>query len=360
MKFITIGFMLWGGLLCGQTVIAPVVEGGANIPVPPCVTGQVYFNTGAAAGQNLYVCASNTWTQINSAAANGVSTNASNTYAAGTVQSFLGTLDASRAAATLPAQTGATLPATCSTGQFFLKTGADPSRMLYICSAANTWSQAAYAQGTTAQIPATCVAGQMYFATDAAAGNNLYFCTSSNTWTHMAGCASCVAGPGSSTDTYVPQWSGTSGNALGAGLPVSQSADPYTIAERDGGGNLTANFLLAGNAVNFYSRIYAGALDYATCTAGAVSLSPNYFGHRVNLNNQATCAITIGTGANLGMPGVILLCNGSTTATTTLTWTGLKGGMAAGGTTSQCAAQTVYYDITNSTWYATSSGSTWN
>ena len=122
MKFITIGFMLWGGLLCGQTVIAPVVEGGASVPAPPCVTGQVYFNTGAAAGQNLYVCASNTWTQINGAAANGVSTNASNTYAAGTVQSFLGTLDASGAAATLPAQTGATLPATCSTGQLFLKT----------------------------------------------------------------------------------------------------------------------------------------------------------------------------------------------------------------------------------------------
>jgi len=93
MKFITMGFMLWGGLLCGQTVIAPVVEGGANIPVPPCVTGQVYFNSGAAAGQNLYVCASNTWTQISGAASSGVSTNTSNTYAAGTVQSFLGTYE---------------------------------------------------------------------------------------------------------------------------------------------------------------------------------------------------------------------------------------------------------------------------
>ena len=41
MKFITIGLMLWGGLLCGQTIIAPVVEGGASAPAPPCMTGEV-------------------------------------------------------------------------------------------------------------------------------------------------------------------------------------------------------------------------------------------------------------------------------------------------------------------------------
>lgn len=147
MKFITIGFMLWGGLLCGQTIIAPVVDGGASVPTPPCVSGQVYFNTGAAAGQNLYLCANNAWTQINGVA-----------------------------------------------------------------------------QGTTAQKPAGCAPGQMYFATDATAGSNLYFCTGSNTWTQMAGCSTCVTGPGSSTDTNVPQWSGTSGKVLAVGLPVATLA----------------------------------------------------------------------------------------------------------------------------------------
>jgi hypothetical protein len=357
--------MLWGGLLCGQTVIAPVVEGGASVPTPPCVTGQVYFNTSAAAGQNLYVCASNTWTQINGVVANLASTNTSNTFAAGTTQSFLGTFDASGAAATLPAQTGATLPATCSTGQLFLETGVDPSRMLYICSAANTWSQVGFAQGTTAQMPATCAAGRMYFATDATAGSNLYFCTSSNTWTQMAGCLSCVTGPGSSTSTYVPQWSGTTGTVLGAGLPAATAATASSIAERDSSGNLTANTFNTGGAsiggytTNFAWRLYAGTIDYVTCTASAATLNPSYSSHRVNLNNQASCTITIAAGTPYQW-GTILLCNGSSTATTTLTWSGLKGGMAAGGTTSQCAGQTIYYDDGNSKWYATSSGASWN
>jgi hypothetical protein len=251
--------MLWGGLLCGQTVIAPVVEGGASVPAPPCVTGQVYFNTGAAAGQNLYVCASNTWTQINGAAANGVSTNASNTYAAGTVQSFLGTLDASGAAATLPAQTGATLPATCSTGQLFLKTGSDPSRMLYICSAANNWSQAGFAQGTTAQMPASCAVGQMYFATDAAAGNNLYFCTSSNTWTQMAGAAlptqTGYAGNFLTTNGTTASWGGiTAGTVSAGGIYYSSTMladnNVYMIFSVDG---ITWNFVTRGAVYNFQS-----------------------------------------------------------------------------------------------------------
>jgi hypothetical protein len=99
--------MLWEGLLCGQTVIAPVVEGGASVPTPPCVTGQVYFNTGAAAGQNLYVCANNTWTQTG--------------YMQGTT---------------------AQAPPTCVTGQMYFATDATPGRNLYLCTTVNTWTRA--------------------------------------------------------------------------------------------------------------------------------------------------------------------------------------------------------------------------
>ena len=357
MKFITIGFMLWGNLLCGQTVIAPVVEGGASVPAPPCVTGQVYFNTGAAAGQNLYVCASNTWTQINGAAANGVSTNTSNTYAAGTVQSFLGTLDASGAAATLPAQTGATLPATCSMGQLFLNTGADPSRTLYICSATNTWSQGAYAQGATAQMPASCVVGQMYFATDATpAGQNLYLCAAADTWTR-AGLA------GSGAANQMAFFSGT--NTVASDNKITRDANGDLSVT----GMVMGGVVSAGGPASLYSysieggwAVRASSLDGVTCSAGAASLNGYISIHKVNLNNQTSCAISIGTGglAYSGVMGVVMLCNGATTPTSTIVWTGVKGGMAAGGTTSQCAAQTVYYDSTNSVWYATSPGTTWN
>jgi hypothetical protein len=110
----------------------------------------------------------------------------------------------------------------------YFNTGAAAGQSLYLC-ANNAWTQInGVAQGTTAQKPAGCTLGQMYFATDATAGSNLYFCTGSNTWTQMAGCANCVTGPGSSTDTYVPQWSGTSGRVLAAGLPVANLAQ--TIA----------------------------------------------------------------------------------------------------------------------------------
>jgi hypothetical protein len=126
-------------------------------------------------------------------------------------------LDASGAAATLPARTGATLPATCFTGQLFLKTGADQSRILYICSAANTWSQAAYAQGT-AQKPVSCAAGQMYFATDATAGRNLYSCTGSNIWTQMAlPTQTGNAGACLSTDGTNPSWTFADRGAIAGG-----------------------------------------------------------------------------------------------------------------------------------------------
>jgi len=367
MRLITIGLM-WVGLLTGQTSIDPIITGGTGAPVPPCANGELYFDAGAAAGQNLYVCVSSGWTQISGTASGGVRTDASNTFAAGTVQSFLGTLDASSAGATLPAQTGSTLPATCSKGQIFLDTGADPSRMLYACSATNTWTQTGYMQGTTAQMPAACAPGQTYFATDAAAGSNLYFCTGSNTWTQMAGCSNCLTGPGSSTSGNVPQWNGTLGNALAAGLAVSTGTAGSSLAQRDGGGSLTAaSFSANGGAilsqyyVNGYYRFSTSQVDSKTCTSGAVSLSDSYSTHRVNLNNQASCTITLGTGNSVtGEFGTVLLCNGSTTATTAITWSGLKGGMAAGGTAGQCAAQTIFYDSTNSAWYASGAGSAWN
>src|ERR1700690_1303434 len=122
-------------------------------------------------------------------------------------------VDFSAAASTQPAKKGTTLPGTCVAGEQFFKTDATAGQNLYLCAAANTWSQsgqipatvaatnqsntyttgtqdfsgAAHTlpalKGTAAGKPATCTTGEQYFATDAAAGQNLFFCTAANTWT---------------------------------------------------------------------------------------------------------------------------------------------------------------------------------
>ena len=46
----------------------------------------------------------------------------------------------SGAASTIPAQTGTTLPATCTPGQLFFNTGSTPGQNLYACAPANTWT----------------------------------------------------------------------------------------------------------------------------------------------------------------------------------------------------------------------------
>lgn len=58
----------------------------------------------------------------------------------------LGTLtakivDFAASTATTPMQTGTTLPGTCSVGQAFFKTDATPGQNIYLCTAANTWTQ---------------------------------------------------------------------------------------------------------------------------------------------------------------------------------------------------------------------------
>jgi hypothetical protein len=50
-------------------------------------------------------------------------------------------VDFSAAAATRPFKTGATLPASCQTGESFFKTDAPAGKNLYVCTATDTWSQ---------------------------------------------------------------------------------------------------------------------------------------------------------------------------------------------------------------------------
>lgn len=80
----------------------------------------------------------------------------------------------------------AAIPATCTTGASLYQATDQPiTTQIYACTGTNTWTRAAYTQGTTA--PATCTIGQMFFDTDSTAGSNLQLCTASNTWTTVSG-----------------------------------------------------------------------------------------------------------------------------------------------------------------------------
>lgn len=86
MKFVIMGFAAWAGLLSAQTVIngGRSVKGGwdasAAASTKPaktgsslpgsCTSGEIFFHTGAALGQNLYLCKpDNVWTQMTGSSA---------------------------------------------------------------------------------------------------------------------------------------------------------------------------------------------------------------------------------------------------------------------------------------------------
>jgi len=56
-------------------------------------------------------------------------------------RTLLGNWDASGAATTKPAKTGTALPALCGVGEVFFNSNASPGANLYLCAAANSWTQ---------------------------------------------------------------------------------------------------------------------------------------------------------------------------------------------------------------------------
>lgn len=75
-------------------------------------------------------------------------TNASNTFVAGTVQTFQGALVASDSERTAPAKAGTALPPTCTPGDQFFKTDTTAGQNLFFCTGANSWTQMTGAGGS--------------------------------------------------------------------------------------------------------------------------------------------------------------------------------------------------------------------
>jgi hypothetical protein len=95
---------------------------------------------------------------------------------------------------TVPVQVGtmAAIPVACTAGQLYFASDGVPGRQLQSCSAANTWTAEAYAQG--ASLPATCSVGQTFFNTGAPVGRNLYLCSGANSWAELTGPIGSVFG----------------------------------------------------------------------------------------------------------------------------------------------------------------------
>lgn len=126
------------GLATANLVVDCYDEGGARVePDSVLVNADTYAVTISFAAPQSGRCVING----SGGGGAGISALASNTFAGGTTQTFLGALVANSSDRTAPAKSGTALPAACSTGDQFFKTDAPAGQNLYFCTAANVWTQ---------------------------------------------------------------------------------------------------------------------------------------------------------------------------------------------------------------------------
>lgn len=125
-----------------------------------------------------------------------------------------------------------------------------------------------------------------------------------------------VSGPGSSTNGFVPLWSGTSGTTLGTGLAVGTSG-ANTILETDGFGNLS-NVSITGGSISGVSFNAGNMALSGTLTGGTLQPSTaigiGFGGTGSTTAGTARTALGLGTIATLSAP--LAGASGGTGATT--------------------------------------------
>lgn len=121
--------------------------------------------------------------------------------------------------------------------------------------------------GVLGSIPATCTVGQEYFASDANPGSNKYLCTATNTWTQQTG-SSCdkitVAVSGAN-------WSVTlNGAATTTAITAASNTQTLTIE------TLPAHSIVYGSRV--YETVkYAGTSLSTLTISGGATTTTDYF-----------------------------------------------------------------------------------
>jgi hypothetical protein len=168
------------------------VQMGTTLPAT-CSQGQMFFNSVATAGQNLYACTSaNVWTpQAAPARATYYQTLMGNGSALPQEPSLNFSNSFSLADNPGSSRTDLNLATVNSnTGTFGSATQVpvltvNAFGQVTAVSTATIGGGPAISSGTLASMPTTCTAGTLYFATDQPAAQQLFTCSSANVWTQM-------------------------------------------------------------------------------------------------------------------------------------------------------------------------------
>ena len=187
-----------------------------------------------------------------------------------------GSWDASGATATKPAKSGASLPATCNTGEFFFNTAAAAGQNLYLCAPANTWTQVTSSGGGSSPSSQAIVFDGS--TTNLADGSII-------TWSACSTNAMCATWtvPTGVSWVSVESWSGGGpglgatngyGGSGGAGSGFGRRACPVTA-----GGTVTVQVGLGGIGGTGYGGTVTpgGNSSFGTCIGAiAGSILNNY------------------------------------------------------------------------------------
>lgn len=209
-----------------------------------------------------------------------------------------GNWDASGASATKPAKAGATLPGTCSQGEFFFNTAAGSGQNIYLCNPSNAWSQVSAGgvtsvfgrSGAITAATGDYLAAQVTNAVDATGSYTNPTWISSLAWGKLSGVPSAFAPTAHNLLSSAHADTSTATVARGA-IITGQGASPTWSILALGA---TTRYLRSNGTDLLYSLVPAAGAG--ACSAGQVMVAGND-------NAAPTCAAPAYSWLT-GVPGV--------------------------------------------------------
>ncbi len=192
-------------------------------------------------------------------------------------------------------------------------------------------------------------------AVPASGGGTTTYLRADGTWFTPPG-AGNVTGPGSSTNTYVPQWNGTTGTALSVGLPVGSASGLATLDAS--GYNPFSQIPPSVGVRNVQIFTTAGAGSY-TATSNVHSALVYAIGGGAAGGGAAATSSSCSAGAGGGAGGVAMKYYTNIVGGQTYTFTIGAAGTGVSGGTGNNGGNTIFYNTAiNITAYYGSGGAT--